>query len=381
MANELEVDPLVVENAMQVRMHVGHLMMEGRDFEGATRYFRQIYDEDRNHDFVPTALLRMAEAFYELGDYKNAEHWTRELRKDYPILPEAASATVLLGRVLLALERYESCRQVMESSFLRLQDAPEIIDLYLILAMAEMKLGMTREVLDHTEILNGAHSFRELNYRQFLDFTFLYGYGLLGEGRHKAAMEVLELFLIRGENDPRRGEVFVMLGEAYLALDKFLEARAAALEARESMGSMDEASRNEARKLYAKTSLAVGDKEGAFREMESQVRRTFDQGLILFLIDEFMKEGRFQRAITTAELLVELDTPEGDQARYRKVLAMWRQAQQSKMFDDVPAKAVEVAKQIQDEELQSKVAEIIGQAYEAVGDLQRATEAYRGILR
>ena len=124
-----------------------------------------------------------------------------------------------------------------------------------------------------------------------------------------------------------------------------------------------------------------GDKEAAFRDLESEVRRTFDPGLILFLIDEFLNEKRYQRAITTADLLDDEDTPQGDQARYRKVLAMWRQAKQTNVIEDFPPKAVDVARRIQDKELQSKVSEIIGQAYEAVGELQKASEAYRGILR
>ena len=76
MAGELDIDHAVLEEAMQVRMHLGHLMLKGGDFEGATRYFREIYEQDRSHDYVPTALLRMAECFYELGEYEDSEHWS-----------------------------------------------------------------------------------------------------------------------------------------------------------------------------------------------------------------------------------------------------------------------------------------------------------------
>ncbi len=129
MAGELDIDHAVLEEAMQVRMHLGHLMLKGGDFEGATRYFQEIYEQDRSHDYVPTALLRMAESFYELGDYEKAEHWCRELMRNHPSLPETAAATVLLGRTLLTQEKFDACRQTMGFSLLRLSDSPQIIDL------------------------------------------------------------------------------------------------------------------------------------------------------------------------------------------------------------------------------------------------------------
>ena len=381
MASELNLDPAIVQEAMQVRMHLGHLMMKGGEFAGAARYFREIYDQDRSHDYVPTALLRMAECFYELDEYEKSEHWSRELMKNHPSLPETAAATVLLGRTLLAQNRFDACRQTMEHDLLRLSDSPEIIDLYLLLGEAEMEMRRPEDVLTHMEILGRAQSFRDLNHRQFLDFSLLYGYGTLGQRQYEAAVESLELFLVRGENDPRRGEVFVMLGQAYLEESQVLQARSAAIEARNYMGAMDEYWRTESRKLFARTGLALGDKEAAFRDLESEVRKTLDADLILFLIDEFMQERRYQRAITTAELLSERDTPKGDLARYRKVLAMWSQAKQTKVFDDFPTKAIAVAARIVDKNLQSKVADLIGDAYREIGDLQRAADAYRGILR
>jgi tetratricopeptide (TPR) repeat protein len=300
---------------------------------------------------------------------------------NHPSHPETAAATVLLGRTLLAQDKFDACRRTMEQDLLRLSDSPEIIDLYLLLGQAEMKLRRPQDVLDHMEILGRAQSFRDLSHRQFLDFSFLYGYGSLGQGQHEAAVEFLELFLVRGEDDPRQGEVFVMLGQANLAEGQVIQARSAALEARKHMGAMDEYWRTESRKLYAQTALAMGDKEAAFRDLESEVRTTLDEDLILFLAKEFIKERRYQRAITTAELLSERDTPKGDQARYDKVIAMWKQAEQTNVFDDFPAKAIAVAHRILDEDLQKKVAHLIGEAYEQIGDLQKASEAFRGILR
>ena len=126
----------------------------------------------------------------------------------------------------------------------------------------------------------------------------------------------------------------------------------------------------------------MGDKEVAFTKLELEVRRPpLNPDLILFLIDEFRNERLYTRAISTADLLADQDTSAGDLARYLKLLSMWEQAEQTAVYGGFPAKAVELARMIRDKDLQSKVSTIIGEAYEKLGDLQRASEAYRGILR
>ena len=40
-----------------------------------------------------------------------------------------------------------------------------------------------------------------------------------------------------------------------------------------------------------------------------------------------------------------------------------------------------IAKQVEDGELQRAIAEMIGEAYEAMGERDKAADAYRGLLR
>ena len=103
--------------------------------------------------------------------------------------------------------------------------------------------------------------------------------------------------------------------------------------------------------------------------------------LIVFLIESFLENDRYQKAIAAADLLIPAGGKWGDRARYLKIQAMWRQNPRAELLDSFLLRAVEIAPQIEDEELQRKAAEIIGQAYGLRGDWEKAVNAYHGVLR
>ena len=108
--------------------------------------------------------------------------------------------------------------------------------------------------------------------------------------------------------------------------------------------------------------LALGDAEDAFTKLETVVRHEPEQvpELVMFLIDAFIDAGRYDRAISIADLLVRQRSSWGDQARFKKVLAMWKQASAADSLRGFPERAIKVAREIQDKHLQEKVAEILG---------------------
>jgi hypothetical protein len=103
--------------------------------------------------------------------------------------------------------------------------------------------------------------------------------------------------------------------------------------------------------------------------------------LILFLVDAFIQVQSYQRAISTADLLSLQKGIWGDRARHKRIVAMWEQAKTSAARKGFPEKALPIIKDIQDEELQRKVAEILGEAYWSLGEIDKAADAYRGVLR
>jgi len=174
----------------------------------------------------------------------------------------------------------------------------------------------------------------------------------------------------------------VLLAESYLEQKRFLEARAASVEARTRyLGTMTSAWRERALRGWAKTALALGEKERAFLELELIVSRGEEPALALFLADELLADRQWQRAISAARPLVSQQDAAGDEARFKTLVALYEQAVAGKHLADFPPQAVAMAPQIADPALQSRTATLIGDAYTQLGMCEQAADAYRGILR
>jgi tetratricopeptide (TPR) repeat protein len=379
--DELRHEPLVRDEAMQVRMHLGHLLRDSGDLESAITYFAQVY-ENRPHNYVPAAVLRIAEISLDLGHATEAENWARRLLEAHPSRPEATAAVVLLGRSLLAQGRFDECRTELGARLLRLSDSVAMLDVYLLVGEAEFRLEWPTRVFETVRTLRESPNFGDMEERQFLDYHFLLGYGALGSGKQELAMKALEWFLIQGTSDRRRGIAYVLLAQAYLEQNRLLEARAAAVEARErQMPNLHGKWRRQALKLYARSALALGDKEAAFREMEVLVHRESDPELTLFLVDQLLQDRQWQWAVAVGQLVATRQDVHGDEARFRIVQALFEQGRAAKNLEGFPSQAAELALKIKDSALRSRCATLIGDAYASLGKPEHAADAYRGILR
>jgi tetratricopeptide (TPR) repeat protein len=397
----LETDPLVEEQGLKVSMHLGNLRMAQGDLEGAIQAFSKIYSlGSTNTNYWTLALLRMAQAAFELGNLEQAEKWAKELTQQHPSLRPTAEATVLVGKILLRAKnpdgtpRYDECVRFLEASCLRLASAPEIIDIYLLIAEAERYRNRPDKMLRVLDILAAARPTKDWTKKQWLDYHFLRGIAAEGTAeslseepkrteRLQEAIRAMEMFLGVGTDDPRRGVAYVVLGRGYLGTDRYLEARAAALEAMGNRTRLDRVWLQHARILEAKTALVLDDRDVAFMNLETQVRKPSEHkpALILFLVDSLIEAGRYQQAITNADLLTGQKSIWGDRARYRRVLAMFKSAQATGIYTGFTEQAIRIAQRIEDKVEQRKVAELIGRAYEAQKMIEKAADAYRGMLR
>ncbi|MGE3171665.1 MAG: tol-pal system YbgF family protein [Planctomycetota bacterium] len=403
LVDELRHEPLVAKEAMQVRMHLGHLLVENGDLEAAIPFFREVYDE-RPGVLVPAALLRLASTHNELAaqvrdpaaaraHYEKAEQWCRKLLDTQPSSPEATGATVALGRALLgqaavaddpqrARDLCDQCRVELAARVMRLFDTVEMLDVWLLVGEAQFRLEWPTRVYETMLTLRESPNFGDLDDRQFRDYHFLLGYGALGSDKPELAMKSLEWFLIHAESDERRGLANVLLADAYLRQDRFVEARAAAVAARRHfMAGLQPRWRTQALRLWARTALALGDKESAFQELEVLVHREDDPELVLFLVDELIADRQWQRAISVARILHSRQGQSGDLARFKSVVALFEQAEAGGSLAEFPPLARELAPRIADADLRARCAEMIGDAFTKLGQLEAAADAYRGILR
>lgn len=401
--DELQHEPLVAREAVQVRMNLGQLLVDSGDLENAITLYREAF-EARPHDQVAAALLGIATCHLDLAagatdrqaqrsHYEQAEKWLRRMFELMPTAPELTPATVLLGRALLGLARTEArpeqvraraeqCQTELRARVIRLVESVEMLEVWLLAGEAQLLLERPDRVHETMLTLRESAYFAELSPRQFRDYHFLLGYGALGLGKHELAMQALEWFLIHAEADPRRGMAYVMLAEAYLAQKKYVQARAASVEARNRhLGTLSQAWRERAMKVWARTALALGEKDSAFLELEQMVVRGDEPELALFLADEMLADRQWERAIAVVRHLLDLETPIGDRARFRKLTALYQQAAASKRLEDFPPLAIPLAPRLADPELRRKAAAMIGDAYARIGKLEHAADAYRGILR
>ncbi len=401
--DELQHDPLVAREAVQVRMNLGQLLVESGDLDAAIAFFTEAYDR-RPHDHVAASILRIAECHIDLAkaqtdrakrfaEYQHAEEWVRRMFERMPNAPEITAATILVGRAILgqagaertpeaAKKQAERCQRELQARVIRLVDSVEMLDVWLLTGEAQLLLDRPDRAYETMLTLRESPNFGDMQPPQFLGYHFLLGYGALGTGKPELAMRSFEWFLIHAENDPRRGMAYVLLAESYLAQGRFVQARAAAVEARTRfLGELSDDWRNRALKGWARTALALGEKDLAFLELEQMIARGDEPDLALFVVGEMIADRQWQRAISVADRFVGLEGAVGDQARFEKVRALYEQAIASKHLEDFPAQAIDIAPRIEAPALRRKVATMIGDAYTKIGKLEHAADAYRGILR
>jgi len=400
---ELQYEPIVQEEGVAVRMHLGQLLIDSGDLESAINFFSDVY-ERRPHDHVAAAILKIAQCHLDLAaghvdresklkEYELAEQWTRRVFDSMPSSPEVTPATILLGRAMLGQARNQesgpmvrakarACQDELRARIIRLIDSVELLEVWLLAGEAQFLMARPERAYQTMLTLRESPYFDDLGPQQFLDYHFLLGYGALGAGKVELAMRAFEWFLIHAEDDERRGQAYVMLGESYLAQNRYIEGRAASIEARKRhLARMSPEWRERTLKVWARTALALGEKEQAFLELEQMVLRGEEPELTLFLVDELLLDHQWQRGMSVARLLMDREDSLGDRARYKTIQALYEQAVAGKHLDDFPPQAIAIAPKVEDPELRAKIATMIGEAYTQLEMLEHAADAFRGILR
>ncbi|MBZ0153397.1 MAG: hypothetical protein K8J09_17870 [Planctomycetes bacterium] len=401
--DELQYEPLVQRESVQVRMNLGEMLVESGDLDSAIVCFNDVY-ERRPNEFAAQAVLKVGECHLDLAlaatdrqrqrsEYQQAEQWARRIFERSPTAPEVTPATILLGRALigqamteakpeLVKKQAERCQTELNARVLRLLDSVEMLDVWLLTGQAQFLMERADRVQETMLTLRESPYFDDMSPRQFLDYHFLLGYGAVGQDKPELAMRALEWFLINAENDRRSGLAYVLLAESYMALGRFVQARAASVEARTRyLGTMAADWRERTLKVWARAALALGEKEKAFEELERLVLSGEEPELSLFLADQMFGDRQWQRAMAVVRPLLDRDDNIGDQARFKTVAALYEQAVASNYLDDFPKQASRIAPLIHSVDLRRRAAELIGDAYTKLNKLENAADAYRGILR
>ena len=372
--------------ALRVRMQLSELLRRQGSLIEAASILEKLYEIAPDHDYVPAALLRMAQCWFEAGpeSWPDAERRARDLMRLHPARPEAALGTILLGRVLLAEGRYAECWSTLEKCTLRMAGTPEVIDLYLIVAMAHFRLGDPDAVLRTLATLEDGERPERFPPEQRADWLFLRGYAAVERGDSKRAVRMLEQFqTVAQEQDERRCIAFVLLAKAYLTEQRYLQARAAALAARRDRALLDRTWSRVSSEIWATTATALGEEDRALVELEVEIRHDpdADPELVLFLADLLRKHGRHQRALGLLGKIEDRADEFGERGRLLQVETLFEQAESGGTLPRFPGEAMRIAPLITDPARQRRVAELVGLVYERLGETEKAADAFRGVLR
>ncbi len=373
-------------DALRVRMQLSELLRSQGALVEAASILEKLYELAPEHDYVPAALLRMAQCWFEAGPetWPDAERRARDLTRLHPARPEAAQATVLLGRILIAEARWSECVATLERHTLSLAGTPEIVDLYLLMAAAQFRLGDPDAVNRTLSTLEDGHQPEQLGGEQRRDWLFLRGYVAAEHAEGKRASRFLEQYVASApEKDERKTIAFVLLAKAYLVEQRYVQARASALAARRERSLLDRTWSRASAEVWASTASALGEEDRALLELEVEVRHDpdADPELVLFLADLLRDHGRHQRALGLLAKIEERRDEFGDRARLLRVEAMYEQAVAGGTLARFPAEAILVAPSIEDPTRQRRVAELIGTAYERLGQIEKGAGPFRGVLR
>jgi tetratricopeptide (TPR) repeat protein len=372
--------------ALRVRMQLSDLLRKQGSLVEAASILEKLYEIAPEHDYVPAALLRMAQCWFEAGPetWPDAERRARDLTRLHPARPEAAQGTILLGRILLAEGRWSECVATLERHTLTLAGAPEIVDLYLLMGTAQFRLLDPDAVLRTLSTLEDGRKPEQFAAEQRADWLFLRGYAAAERGDGKRAARMLEQFIAATpEKDERRAIAFVLLAKAYLVEQRYLQARASALAARRDRALLDRTWSRASSEVWASTASALGEEDRALLELEVEVRHEpdADPELVLFLANLLREHGRHQRALGMLTKIEARGDDFGDRGRLMRVETLFEQSVAGGTLPRFPAAAIEIAPTIVDPVRQRRVAELVGIVYERLGQTEKAADAFRGVLR
>ncbi|MBK8980334.1 MAG: tetratricopeptide repeat protein [Planctomycetes bacterium] len=380
--------------AIDARMQVAAILRQEGSLEDATRVLEEVYALAPHVDKAPRSLLRLAECYFELGRsatdgdawFLECERTLQRLFRQHVGSPETVRGTVLLGRLLIEQGRFEECARELERRALYLAQNQEIVDVYLLRATAWFRLDRADECEAALATLDGAFRVASLAREQQADHELLAGFvasQLHPERPDDAERHLRRFFDLSAPDDPRRAVALVMIGQAYLEQQRFLQARAAAVAARRERDGLDRCWARRSSELWAASLLAVGDEDRALLELELDVRKDPDgeAELGVYLAQLFMARGRYRKAVGVLEKIAERGDELGDRARLLQIEALHAQCRETGMLEAFPAQALPIARRMTSRELEPRIAEIFGSVYDALGDAERAADAWRGVLR
>jgi len=406
--SEFERQRETADAKVRVHMDLALLDMQQGNLTAAAREFRWFAENAPEHPYVPEALLNEATCFFELGDFAGSAQRASRLMKKLRISETGVKAAVLYARASLKLAgqqeaagRHITATSTLDSVVLSLElfaggfrDTREFPKLMLLLAEVHRRRRRPDLVLRKLDELDAVIDMILLDDADWKSAHFLRGVALVETGDYLAGQTALWKFVQRASGDERLGVAWIRLGEAELGLDDPMQAVFASREALKSAKSLGAAERSRATVLEARGRILLGDVESAVSQLQVELLKDVGDGgkggndeLAVYLGQTLLEQGQPERAKRILVRVLENESPlgsaaagmtgVGDRARLLLLLAEAKQGNHAQVI----ARALEFADSVRDASSQSRIAELVGDAYMSLGMKRLAAEAYNGRLR
>jgi len=141
-----------------------------KDAQKALIYYNQVRTEYKQHPYAAEALLRIAQYYYSMGDYKDARIYLSSILSNYPDTPIKDRTQYLLCQSIYAQGKQDSARIFLQAFIENVRNSP-----YIDLAVADLETSQLwrKPVKEQLPVQGGEAGEKELYSVQIGAFSVL----------------------------------------------------------------------------------------------------------------------------------------------------------------------------------------------------------------
>jgi len=367
------------KDAPKVYYEISRLHYLSGDYDSAISPARTLIVEYPEFSQIPLALLNISQCYSELGDFTKATEFLTELINKYANHPAAQEGSVLLARSIWKQGDPDTAQHTLRSMIQRFPDSEmknEAESLSARIFFSQGRLADAIEILDRIPIweIERGDSAAEI--------MLLKAQALLDMGKPGVAAETLQSLLdsLPEELKKRKKEALFLLAESYLSQKELLACFSVCKELR---SGFDECRSDPS--LYLAAGRVLEEMNLRHRALE-----WLDQGLehcsvedettlqmYMFLGDLLFDMEKYEKAKVVYRML-STDESWGKEAGFKILQAQVKQQD----FNGALKTAREFLDKTEDDPArEAELFRIAGDCYQALGDLDGAVNAYKGLLK
>ncbi|MEZ5989513.1 MAG: tetratricopeptide repeat protein [Planctomycetota bacterium] len=398
----LAADPdAPLSHESRVRIDMALLALAQGELLQAAGHFQAFLERAGDHPYADEARLKLAECWLEMGSLQEAIQESRKLLTTRSETEVGIEAALVFTKAHLALSdrRRREGRELeaavgvgVDPSTQGLDDLVALLELYLsgfrnrdefaslllLLGEAHRRRGHPERVLEKIRQLGTVVEPIDLSDQDWGTLKFLSGQARVAQGDCEEGEKELLQYLTVLPADPRRGLAWLAMAHAEEALGDPLQALLCGRKALQDEQRLLPGEVREARVLVHKCLIALGRFDAGMYGLEVLLQEgPPDRALLVWTARTLLDSGRPERAKNLVQDHEDLGGAIGDQARLILVEAEARQ----KHHREVIEVAHRLAAKIVDASVQARVAELVGDAWTALGRDREAAEAYGGTVR